>query len=121
MPRKFVRSFSYAWAGLRVVAATQRNFRIHGLIGGLAVGLALALGLPRQELAIILAMCALVLALEVANTAVELLVDLLCPRHDPRYGRVKDVMAAAVLTAAFGSVAVGLTLLWRPLWAAMLP
>ncbi len=115
MPRKFAKSFSYAWAGLRCVAATQRNFWIHGAIGLATVCGALLLGLPRQEMAIILAMCTLVLVMEIANTGVEFLVDILCPHHDPRYGRVKDVMAAAVLLSAFGSVAVGLTLMWQPL------
>ncbi|MCA1943735.1 MAG: diacylglycerol kinase family protein [Desulfovibrio sp.] len=121
MPRKFAKSFSYAWNGLCCVARTQRNFWIHGAIGLGIVALALGLGLPRQELAIILAMCTLVLAMEVANTGVEFLVDVLCPQHDPRYGRVKDIMAGAVLLSALGSVAVGLTLLARPLWDALQP
>lgn len=115
MPRKFAKSFSYAWAGLRCVARTQRNFSIHGAIGVGIVCVGLLLGLPRQDMAIIIAMGTLVLVMEIVNTGLEFLVDILCPHHDPRYGRVKDVMAAAVLLSAFGSVAVGLTLIWRPI------
>ena len=121
MPRKFARSFSYAWAGLCCVARTQRNFRIHGAIGLGILSLALCLELPRQELAILLAMCTLVLVMEIANTAVEFLVDVLCPQHDPRYGRVKDIMAAAVLTSALGSVAVGVVLMAQPVWLVLQP
>lgn len=115
MLRKLGLSFSYAWAGLCCVAATQRNFWIHGTVGVGVLSLGLLVGLPRQEMAIIIAMCTLVLAMEVANTGVEFLVDILSPHHDPRYGRIKDIMAGAVLLSAGGSVAVGALLLWKPL------
>jgi len=42
------------------------------------------------------------------NTAGEGLVDILCPEHDPRYGRVKDLLAAASLIAAIAAAIVGM-------------
>jgi diacylglycerol kinase (ATP) len=47
-----------------------------------------------------------VLAAEMFNTAVELLVDHLHPEIHPRIGVVKDCAAAGVLIASLGAVAV---------------
>lgn len=46
-------SFKYAWTGISYAFITQRNFRIHTIIGTLAIGLGLFLQLTRVEIAII--------------------------------------------------------------------
>ena len=43
-PTLFI-SFKYAWAGVRYAFITQRNFRIHTIIGTLAVSLGFIYGL----------------------------------------------------------------------------
>ena len=76
------------------------------------VALGLWQGLAPLEWAAVLICCGLVLGLELVNTAGEQLVDILSPDHDPRYGRVKDLLAGAVLLAALASVGGGLVIFW---------
>jgi diacylglycerol kinase (ATP) len=46
-------SFKYAWAGVSYAFITQRNFRIHTVIGTLAISLGVLLQLQPVELAVI--------------------------------------------------------------------
>ncbi|MNR31144.1 Undecaprenol kinase [compost metagenome] len=49
-----------------------------------------------------------VLAAELFNTAIEVLVNLVSPEFNPKAGLVKDIAAAAVLIVALMSLVVGL-------------
>ena len=110
--RSWWRSFVYAWAGIAYAWRTQRNFRVEVLIGALAVALGLLL---RVNLVSILVMIALVLTLEMVNTALEALVDLSSPTYHPLAKIAKDVAAGAVLMASSISVLVGIAVLLEPL------
>ena len=67
------------------------------------------------DLVPVLLCCALVLTLELVNTALEALVDLVSPTYHPLARVVKDVAAGAVLIAGVLSVFVGATVWWRAL------
>jgi diacylglycerol kinase (ATP) len=56
---------------------------------------------------------AVVIAAELFNTALEVLIDYAWPEHHPMIGRAKDVAAAAVLMAAAGAAVVGILLFAR--------
>jgi diacylglycerol kinase (ATP) len=105
-------TFRYAWEGLRYTWRTQRNFRAESLIGTLALVLCALLGVNPAS---ILICCALVLSLEMVNTAFEAVVDLAAPTYHPLAKIAKDVAAGAVLIAALVSVLVGLVVLGPPL------
>lgn len=111
--RSFLRSVGWAVNGLKRTFRREPNFRRELLIGALAVALALWLSAP---LAPILAMCGLVLALELVNSAVEAAVDLANPEPHELAATAKDAAAGAVLVAALAAVAVGLAVLGPPLW-----
>ncbi|WP_022801960.1 diacylglycerol kinase [Deinococcus ficus] len=107
--RRWWRSAGFAWAGLAFAFRTQANFRIELVCAALAVLAALWLGVPGAP---VLLACALVLALELMNTAVEAVVDLVSPDVHPLAKVAKDASAAAVLLACLGAVLVaGVTLL----------
>ena len=114
--RRFVRSFGFAWAGLRDTWQTQPNFRVQAGIGFLAIVLALLLSVSPVP---ILLCCALVLGLELLNSAVEALTDLVSPQPHPLAKIAKDAGAGAVLLASLVSVLVGLWTLAPPLWYAL--
>ncbi len=78
----------------------------------LASGLCLAL---RVSPAPVLLCCALVLSLELVNTAAEALTDLISPGPHPLAEAAKDAAAGAVLVASIGSVLVGAAVLLPPL------
>jgi diacylglycerol kinase len=114
--RAFLRGFVHAGRGI-AAGASGRNFRVMLVAACGAGALAWWLEVGAVRAALVVACMGLVLALELVNTAGEMLVDVLCPDHDPRYGRVKDVLAGAVLVAAAVAAVVGLLVLGPPLWA----
>ncbi|GHF78092.1 MULTISPECIES: diacylglycerol kinase [Deinococcus] len=107
--RRWWRSAGFAWAGLAFAFRTQANFRIELVCAALAGLAALWLNVPGAP---VLLACALVLALELMNTAVEAVVDLVSPDVHPLAKVAKDASAAAVLLACLGALLVaGVTLL----------
>ena len=106
----FIRSFGYAFEGIYYTLRTQRNMRVHLGIGLTATALGLWLGISAVEWAVLLVMMALVFTLEMVNTVVEALVDLVTDRYHPLAKVAKDVAAGAVLVAAILAVGVGLFL-----------
>ncbi len=113
---RIVRSFYFAFAGLSYLFRTQRNARIHLVVGAAAGGVAAWVGISRAEWALLVFTIALVLILEGLNTAVEAAIDLAMPERHPLAKAAKDLAAGMVLTAAIASVAVGLLILGPPLW-----
>ena len=107
--KSYADSFRFAWAGLRYVFATQRNFRTHVAIGVLVCALSVFFGITGPEWAVLLLTIALMLTLEALNTAIELTIDLVTQGQFNPYARIiKDVSAGACLLAACLSVAIGL-------------
>lgn len=111
-----IKSFKYAFAGSWYVLRTQPNAWIHALITAAVVLLAFWLRLPRRDWAILILTFVVVWMAEIANTALEALVDLVMPEPHPLAKVTKDVAAAAVLVGALGAVLVGLLILGPPLW-----
>jgi diacylglycerol kinase (ATP) len=108
-------SFRAAWNGVVETALHQRNMRIH-LVAALLVallGTAVPFG-PAERLALLLAVF-LVLAAEVANTALEALVDLVTRETHVLARSAKDASAGAVLLLALAAVAV-LGVVLRSAW-----
>lgn len=114
--RRWGRSARAAGAGLRHTWVHEPNFRLQ--LGAAALAAALA-GWLRAPLVPILLVSALVLALELVNTAVEALTDLASPQQHPLARTAKDAAAGAVLLASGFAVLVGLAVLGPPLWARM--
>lgn len=110
-------SFKYAWAGLSYAFVTQRNFRIHTVIGTLAISLGVFLHLEPVEIAVIGLTSGLVLALELLNTAIESVVDLTVKQSYHELAKIaKDCAAGAVLISAIAAVLVAGSLLLPPLF-----
>lgn len=111
-------SFKYAWAGVRYAFITQRNFRIHIIIGTLAIGLGVFLQLRPVELSVIGLTIGGVLAMELLNTAIESVVDLTVKQSYHELAKIaKDCAAGAVLISALAAVLVACALLLPPLFA----
>lgn len=113
-------SFKYAWAGLTYAFETQRNFRIHTVIGTLAIGLGIFLRLKPVEISVIGVTIGIVLAMELLNTAIESLVDLTVGQSYHELAKIaKDCAAGAVLVSAMAAGIVGVALLFPPLLTAV--
>lgn len=104
---RFWSSFHYAFQGITYVTKTQPNMRVHLVIAAGVLLATLLLRLDRLYVIAVVAMIALVLALELLNTAIESVVDLLTVTHHPLAKTAKDAAAGAVLIASLGAVVVG--------------
>ncbi len=105
-------SFRYAAQGLTYSFNTQRNFRIHVLIGGLVFGLGTWLKLNLSQLSVLVLTVTAVLVLELINTSIEAVVDLAIGRRFHPLARIaKDCAAAAVLVASISSLLIAILLL----------
>jgi diacylglycerol kinase (ATP) len=105
-------SFKYAAAGVTYAFNTQRNFRIHCIMGTLAISIGALLQLTGVEMAVICITSGLVLTLELLNTAIESVVDLTVQQTYHELAKIaKDCAAGAVLISAFASVLVGVCLI----------
>ena len=115
--KDLLKSFVYAFNGIYYCICNERNMRIHlcfmlYMFGFLTVHDFFEVS--RAQLAVIIGLCALVLALEAVNTAVEKVVDLTTKEHNELAKISKDAAAGAVLIAAIGSVAAGIVILYQP-------
>jgi len=104
---KLFRSFSYAFDGLRYSFATQLNMRIHMTAAALVSLLTLLLPLSTAEILFVTAAVCAVIICELANTALETVVDMISPHPHPLAKIAKDIAAAAVMVSAFFAVIIG--------------
>ena len=105
--RNFIQSFNAAVEGFIYVLRTERNMRFHFLAAFFFILLAIYLNFSATELLILTTTIALVLATEMLNTTVELLVDMVRSEFHPIARIIKDVAAGAVLLTAINAVIVG--------------
>lgn len=108
-------SFNYAIQGIVYALKTQRNMRLHAIAAAVVLVGALVLDVePLGFVALIFAI-GLVVVAELANTALEAVVDLAVETYDPMAKTAKDVAAGAVLVASIVAVAIGYVVLYAPL------
>ncbi|MDU0331879.1 diacylglycerol kinase [Paenibacillus sp. 3LSP] len=115
-------SFRYAWEGIATSFRTQRHVRFHCVAAVIVIAAAIALSLPARDVALLLLVIALVISLELVNTAIEAVVDLAAPEWH-RLGKIaKDAAAGAVLVAAVVAVVIGILIFYQPLmrWLGLL-
>jgi diacylglycerol kinase len=105
--KSFFRSFTYAWNGMRVSLAGQRNLKVQFAIATITIGAGFYFRIDGIEWCLILFSIALVLSLEMVNSSIENLVDLVTLERKPLAGKIKDVAAGAVLVASVIAVIIG--------------
>lgn len=100
-------SFGYAFSGLKAALKKEPNIGIHLIIASLAIILAFFFNFNPTEWIILAFTIAFVLILELINTALESLVNMVSPEIKEEAKVAKDVSAAAVFISALLSLVVG--------------
>lgn len=108
LKNNFYNSFVSATKGIFYVCRSERNFRIQLIFSGLILCLAIIFRINFFEWILIMISILAVLIMEICNTAVEKLIDLLKPRLHSYVKDVKNMMAGAVLLTSLLSVIIGL-------------
>jgi diacylglycerol kinase (ATP) len=104
--RRFANTVIWSWAGWRAAWASEKSLRQWSVVNLVSAVLSLGIEMTPGERALILALGLLILAMELMNTGLEEVVDMISPEHNPRAGRAKDCGSAAVALAALaGGVA----------------
>lgn len=109
-------TFRFAAAGIIYGIRTQRNMKVHVTIMLLVIAAGIFFQLPVQSWALLFLTFALVIGLELVNTALETVVDLVTEEWHPLAKIAKDTAAGAVLVAAFFSVLIGIALFCGPVF-----
>jgi diacylglycerol kinase len=113
--RKFHQSVWLALKGIADGISKERNIKIQMVIGIAVIVISLLLKISTVELAIIISISFLVIVFEMLNTGLEKLFDILRSDYDRDIGRVKDMMAGAVLLTAILSIILGFLILLNPI------
>lgn len=98
------KSFRYALEGIAAALKKERNMKIHCCAMILVVMAGTILHIPAWKWCVCFCLSGLVMALELVNTAVEAVVDLVTQEKKPLAKLAKDAAAGAVLAAAAVSV-----------------
>lgn len=108
--RPFRERIGFALAGWREAFARESSFRTQLGMAGLAAVALIVLRPAPVWWALVGLTCALVLALELINSAVEAVIDLLHPGIHPAVKLAKDMLAGAVLVMSGAALIVGIAM-----------
>lgn len=103
----FLKGFVYAFNGLVVFFRHERNGRLQLVLAVVVVLLGLLFSVSTWEWIILLVCIASVLSLEMINSAIEKLCNLVHPKYHPAVKVIKDISAGAVLWASVISGIIG--------------
>ncbi|MBQ4477744.1 MAG: diacylglycerol kinase family protein [Bacteroidales bacterium] len=106
--RKRIKSFSYAFAGLRVLFREEHNARIHAVAAVLAVAMGFLFRISPMEWIAVAIVIGMVFAAEIINSSIERTADFVKAERDDRKRDIKDLGAAAVLVCAIAAAVVGI-------------
>jgi len=105
--KKFFRSFSFAWQGIRHCFLHEQNFKIHIVAALITIVIAQLLHCSAGEWIAILLSIALVISMEMINTTIERICDMQQNDFHPQIKIIKDVAAGAVLICAISAAVCG--------------
>jgi diacylglycerol kinase len=111
--KSFFQSFGFAMKGIATALRTERNFKIQFATGLLVITAGLYYNIAVSEWYIVLLAIASVLSLELMNSAMENVVNLVTKEHNPLAGKIKDFAAGAVLIVSIISAVIGILIFWK--------
>ena len=103
-----LKSFYYAFQGIKVNILTERNLAIHFLVMLLVIVCGFVFKISVTEWLICILLFGFVITLELMNTAIETAIDICMPEINPKAKLAKDTSAGAVLVLAIVAVVIGI-------------
>ncbi|MBM3205363.1 diacylglycerol kinase family protein [Candidatus Shapirobacteria bacterium] len=108
--------FKNALSGCLYAFTTQKNFIVHFILSLLVIVLALWLKISYERFLFLILAIFLGLTVEMINTTVEKLVDLITEKYHPVAKVIKDLSAGIMLIVSLGVAMIGFLVLFPPLW-----
>ena len=112
---KLIRSFGFAFEGLRLAVIVDQNVRLHIVVGISVLVASILLKVTKIELLFVVFAIFFVLITEMMNTSIEEMTNLISKEHSEEARIAKDVAAGAVLLSALFAIVVGIAVLLPPL------
>ncbi len=107
--RRFrILSFKYAFEGIYAAIKEEPNLKFHLFAAFVVILAGLYFNISRFDWIVVILLIALVLTLEMTNTAIEAVVDSFTEAQHPRAKYAKDISAGAVLILSLAAAAAGL-------------
>jgi undecaprenol kinase/diacylglycerol kinase (ATP) len=106
--KKRLKSFSYAFSGLKTAFKEEHNARIHLVATVLVVALSLFFDINKYEWIAVIFAIGFVFAMELVNSAIENTMDFISLEKHDTIRKIKDLSAAAVLVSALTAFVIGL-------------
>ena len=106
--KKFFNSFTYPIKGLKYAYRNEQNLAFDVGMALLVIIFSFIFKLDACEWAVVMITIGLVLSMELVNTAIEAVVDLVTEEYHPLAKVAKDTSAAAVFVIAIAAAIVGL-------------
>ncbi|MCM1266133.1 MAG: diacylglycerol kinase family protein [Candidatus Gastranaerophilales bacterium] len=104
----FRNTFRNARKGFRLVLKSERNLRIHLIVGSMVIATAIFLQFDVTKLCMLLFAISLVMVSEMINTAIEFTLDSYYHnKYNKMVGMAKDISAGAVMLSTVISVVIG--------------
>lgn len=105
--KKFLNSFKYAFEGIKYSIKSEQNLKIHIIIMIFVIIAGIVFKISKFEWIICIILFGFVISLELVNTAIEKVVDLITVEKNPKAKIAKDVAAGAVLISAICAAIIG--------------
>ncbi len=105
--KKILTSFKYAIEGIISSFKSEKNMKIHVMMVLLVTLSGFLLKISKFEWFICIILFGLVISAELFNTAIETVVDMVCPNKNEKAKLAKDVSAGAVLIVAISAAIIG--------------
>ena len=112
--RRWIKSTNHAIEGILHAAKTQRHMRYHFYTAILILIVSFSIGISWAEVVILITLSIIVLSVEMLNSALETITDILFREYDEKAKRIKDMAAGAVLITAIGAAVIGFVILFEP-------
>lgn len=103
-------ALKFAIRGIAAFFANERNGRIQLGMAAAAVIFGCTLRISSMEWLVVTFFIIMVLTLEMINTAIEKLCNVMHPEYHPEIKIIKDIAAGAVLLGSIGSVIAGVVI-----------
>lgn len=102
-----INSFRYAFEGIFTCIRHERNMKIHCAAAVCVIAAGTVLRIPVRDWITCFMLFGLIMSLEMVNTAVEAVVDMVTEEYKPLAKKAKDVAAGAVLISAIMAAVIG--------------
>jgi undecaprenol kinase len=114
---RFFKGFYYAWQGILYGAKKEANFKFHLTAAIVVCIAAFYFSITKIEWLFVLIAIGGMLTLELINSAIEKVVDLVTGEYHPLAKAAKDLAAGAVLVYAILSAIIGFIIFLPKIWS----